>query len=382
MAHHSTVFSQILRLVPRHEFEGLARRHHHGRQLRRMSRWNQFVALMVGQLTGRSSLRDVVANLHAQARKLYHLGVRGMVARTSLARVNEQQPASLYEALFGQLLERCRQQAPRHGFRFKNPLYSLDATVIDLCLGVFPWATFRATKGAIKLHVGLDHGGYLPSFVAVTEGDRHEIQWARTLRLPRGSMVVFDRGFVDHEWWKQLDSKGISFVTRLKAKATYAVLERRRVRPGTGLTSDQTILLGAEAPIKLRRIGYRDAATGRHLVFVTNAFHLSAVTVASLYRERWQIELFFKWIKQNLKIRAFLGTSKNAVLTQIWIALCAYLLLAFIKFSNQLTRPLSRLLQLLQLNLFERRALVRLLQAEPDDTSGRFTPDQTSLAFR
>ena len=195
-------------------------------------------------------------------------------------------------------------------------------------------------------------------------------------------MVVFDRGFIDHEWWKQLSTKGIWFVTRLKRDSRYSVVDRSEVKPGTGVTSDQTILLGTDQALKLRRIGYRDPATGRHLVFVTNAFHLSASTIASVYRDRWQVELFFKWIKQNLNIRAFLGTSQNAVLTQIWVALCAYLLLAFIKFANRLRRPLSRLLQLLHLNLFERRDLVLLLRTATGGPPGFTPPLQPSLAFR
>ena len=363
MAAHSTALAQILKLVPRHEFDELARRHHQGRKLRQVSRWSQFVALMLGQLAGRSSLRDVVTNLTAQSRKLYHLGAR-VVARTTLARVNERQPYSLYEALFGRLLEHCMRQAPRHGFRFKNRLYSLDATLIDLCLSVFPWATYKATKGALKIHVGLDHSGCLPAFATITEGGRHEIQWARSLRLPCGSVVVFDRGFADYSWWKSLHRKKIIFVTRLKKSAIQRVVERRTVNPGSGVTSDQTVLLGGEGDngLRLRRVGYRDPETAKHYVFVTNAFHLAAKTVADIYRDRWKIELFFKWIKQNLKIRAFLGTSKNAVLTQVWIALCAYLLLAFIKFANQVGISLSRMLQLLQLNLFERRDLLCLLK--------------------
>ena len=186
------MFSQILKLVPRHEFESLARAHHQGRKLRKMTRWSQFVSLGLAQLAGRTSLRDVVSNLKAQAGKLYHLGC-GEVNRSSLARVNEQQPHSLYEALFGKLLARCQALAPKHRFRFKNKLYSLDASTIDLCLSVFPWAKFRTTKGAIKLHVGLDHDGYLPAFVQITEGCVHEVNLARRLDLPGGSIVVFER---------------------------------------------------------------------------------------------------------------------------------------------------------------------------------------------
>ncbi|MGH9380587.1 MAG: IS4 family transposase [Thermoanaerobaculia bacterium] len=365
MAHHSTVFSQLLQLVPRHEFETLARRHHQGRKLRRMSRWSQFLALATAQLTGRTSLRDVVSNLPAQTRKLYHLGC-GPVTRSSLARVNEQQPAALYEAVFGKLLERCQSSAPGHGLRFKAKLYSLDASLIELTLSLFPWARYQATKGAVKLHLGLDHGGDLPTFVHLTEGSRHEIQWARTLELPAGSIVAFDRGFADYAWWKSLTEREIRFVTRLKRGARYVVEERRDVTWKPGVTSDQAIrLTGRKARdhgLVLRRIGYRDPETGKHLVFLTNDFDLAATTIAKVYRERWKIELFFKWIKQHLKIKSFLGRSHNAVLTQFWIAMIAYLLLAVLKFQLRLRWSLSHILRLLQLNLFDRRDLAALFQ--------------------
>ena len=383
MAHHNTVFSQILKLVPRHEFESLARTHHQGRKLRKMTRWSQFISLGLAQLAGRTSLRDVVSNLKAQTRKLYHLGC-GAVNRSSLARVNEQQPHSLYEALFGKLLVRCQALSPRHRFRFKNKLYSLDASTIDLCLSVFPWAKFRTTKGAIKLHVGLDHNGYLPSFVQITEGRVHEVNLARALDLPSGSVVVFDRGYTDYAWYNQLNNKGIYFVTRQKTNASYTVLERRRASRAAGITSDQTIrLTGAKAdqcPIRLRRIGYHDPETGKRYVFLTNAFHLVPSTIAGIYKERWQIELFFKWIKQNLKIKSFLGTSRNAVMTQIWVAMCMYLLLAYIQFMSQLGLRMQQILRLLQLNLFERRDLNALLRGDPPEPSASPLQQQLQLA--
>jgi Transposase DDE domain/Domain of unknown function (DUF4372) len=330
-----------------------------------MSRWDQFLALAVGQLTGRASLRDLVANFNAQARKLYHIGGR-CIARSSLARVNQEQPASLFQEIFEKLLNRTQQHAPRHRFRFKGKLLSLDASLIELSASVFPWAKYQATKGAIKLHLGLDHGGDLPAFLTVTDGQQHEIHWARALDLPPGSVVVFDRGFYDYRFFNRLNQKKIRFVTRLKRDISYIVLERRKVRPGSGLTSDQTIrLTGRKARsfgLILRRIGYRDPETGKHYFFLTNATDLAASTIAKIYRERWKIELFFKWVKQNLKIKSFLGTSNNAVLSQLWVALCVYLLLAYIKFLAAAGWRLSQILRLLQLNLFERRSLVDLLK--------------------
>lgn len=369
MAHHNTVFSQLLKLVPRHQFETLAREHHQGRRLRKLDRWSQFVALAMGQLGARRSLRDVVTNLEAQGAKRYHLGCSS-VSRSSLARVNARQPHTLYEALFAKLYTRCQGLAPRHRFRFKHPLYSLDSTLIDLSLSVFPWAHFCLGKAALKLHVGLDHRGYLPAFAAITHGHRSDLEVARTLAFPKGSIVVCDKGYMDYAWFKALTDKGIFFVIRPRKNACYRVRTRQALTPSSGVSSDQIVQFTGTKPsaielAALRRVGYRDPATGKHYVFITNAFHLAAKTIAEIYKERWQIELFFKWIKQNLKIKAFYGTSKNAILTQIWVALCVYLLLAYLKFSARLGGSLQQLLRLLQLNLFVRRDLMALLRGDP-----------------
>ena len=238
----------------------------------------------------------------------------------------------------------------------------MDASTIDLCLAVFPWADFRSTKGAIKLHVGLNHDGYLPQFATITDGKTSDIEVGRTLEFPKGSMVAIDRGYNDYAWYNQLTEKGIFFVTRLKSNAKVRVISRRPILPDKGLTSDHTIEFTStqtakKCPIQLRRVGYRDSETGRHYIFLTNNFTLAAKTIADIYKARWQVELFFKWVKQNLKIKSFIGTSKNAVMTQIWIALCVYLLLSFIKFQAKLKRSLQQILRVLHLNLFEKRDL-------------------------
>ncbi len=369
MAHCITILSQILKLIPRHEFVTLAKLHHSGRSFRSASRWSQFTCLVVAQLSGRNSLRDIVDNVSAQMHRLYHLGCR-VISRSNLSRMNEDKPCELYEALFGRLLSRCQGLSSGHSFRFNNPLYSLDASVIDLCLSVFPWADFRTTKGAIKLHVGLNHVGYLPEFVAITEGSTHEVNIGKLLNIPKGSIVAMDKGYNDYSWYKQLTDKGIFFVTRLKTNAKYRVVSRRTVLKDKGLTCDQTIEFtgpqtSKRCPTRLRRIGYKDVLTGKHYIFLTNNFKLSAKTIADVYKARWQVELFFKWIKQNLKIKSFIGTSKNAVLTQIWIAMCVYLILAFIKLQSKLTKSMQQILRLLQLNLFEKRDLMALLQGKP-----------------
>ena len=369
MAHNNTVFSQLLQFVPRHEFDQLAKQHHAGQKLRKTSRWSQFVAMTLGQLAGRQSLRDIESNLKAQSYRLYHLGTEA-IARSTLARLNSAQPFSLYEGLFAKLYDRCRSHAPGHDFHFKNKLYSLDASLIDLSLKIFPWAHYAQGKAAMKLHVGLDHSGYLPSFAAVTLGKVSDIEMGRMLNFTKGSIVVFDKGYTDYRWFKHLNDKGIFFVTRVRKNAIWRVDARREVDRSTGLTSDQTITLTGIKPRKLglpclRRVGYRDSATGQHYEFLTNNFKLDAETIAAIYKQRWQVELFFKWIKQNLKIKAFVGNSKNAVMTQIWIAICTCLLLAYLKFSSKLGISVQKILRLLQLNLFMRRDLLALLRDDP-----------------
>jgi len=371
LAHHNTVFAQLLKLVPRHQFETLAKQHHVGRRFRRTSRWSQFVALATGQLTGRRSLRDVVSNLNAQITSLYHLGAQA-VTRSTLARVNERQPHELYEALFGKLYRQCSAIAPGHGFRFKNKLYSLDASTIELSLSIFPWAKFRKRDGALKLHVGLDHDGGIPAFMTMTDGKTHEIIEARELRLPSGSMVVMDRGYLDYSWFKHLTEQGIFFVTRSRKNLRYRVLERHPVNKSQGLRADQRIRLtgqkskAEDLPI-LRRVTYVDPDTAQRYEFLTNNFALSPATIAAIYKQRWQIELFFKWVKQNLKIKTFLGTSQNAVMTQIWVAMCVFLILAYLKYLSRAPASMQQILRLLQINLFMRRDLMALLRGDPPD---------------
>jgi len=382
LAHHNTVFAQLLKYIPRHEFETLANQHHIGRRFRTASRWSQFVAMPLAQLSGRTSLRDIVANLSVQAHRLYPWTVPYSHDRTSRASTSTN-PMTFTRPLFEKLLTRCQAMAPRHGFHFRNKLYSLDASTVDLCLSVFPWANFRTTKGAIKLHVGLDHESYLPESVILIDGKTTDITTGRARAFPSGSIVACDRGYNDYGWFKQLTEKGIFFVTRLKKNAQYRIVARRTVSSNQGLRSDQTIeFTGLQArkhcPMPLRRIGYRDPLTGKHYVFLTNHFALSAKTIADIYKQRWQIELFFKWIKQNLKIKTFIGTSKNAVMTQIWIALCVYLLLAFIKFQSTLDKSMRQILQLSQIDLFDKHDLYTLLRRDPTDNK-MVNPNQ--LAF-
>jgi hypothetical protein len=316
--------------------------------------------MAIAQISSRKSLRDVVSNIGAQRQRIYHLGMRS-TKRTTLARVNEQQPYQLYRDMFYKLLNRYRRHSPGHKFKFKGKVYLLDTTTIDLCLSVFPWATFRKAKGAIKLHFGIDADGYLPVFMNMTNGKKHESDWAKALTLHPGACVVFDRGFTDYSWYQKLTDRNITFVTRLKCNASYFRFGNRRRTDSNTIKSDQKIKLkGYTADFRL--VEFEDPETGKMYQFLTNSMSLKATEVAALYKERWQIELFFKWIKQNLKVKSFLGTSSNAVLTQLWIALCVYLLLSVLKFKAKLGISICQILRVLQLNLFDRRSIWELLK--------------------
>lgn len=384
MAHRNTLFHFMLNFIPRHQFAALEKQHGTGRKARKFSRWSQFVYLSFMQLTGRVSLRDGIRSMNSRLANLYHLGAKP-ASRSTFADANTSRPASFYEALFEKVYQRCQQLAPKHRFKFKNKLYSLDASVIDLSLGAFPWASFRRTKSAVKLHTLMDHCGYLPVFASITDGKTHETKVARSLRLPKGSIVVEDRAYTDYGWFADLEQNGIFFVTRQKSNAVYRVIERRRVNKKLGLSSDQSILLtgtkGRLCPQPLRRIGYRDAETGKHYVFLTNNFKLSAKTIADIYKERWQIEIFFRWIKQNLKIKAFIGNSRNAVMTQIYVALIAYLLLCLSKYLSKIPVSLRNLLGVIQLNLFRKCSLKELFEPPPNNRDKPNDSRQLSLAL-
>lgn len=308
----------------------------------------------------------------AQVSKLLRAGIQVM-SRSSFSRVNNEQPWQLYEALFYKLLGRCQPIAGKHSFRFHNKLYSMDASTIDLCLSVFPWAEFRQTKGAVKIHTVLDHDGLIPSFMDITDGKTHDVTVARTLELPKGSILTMDRGYVDYAWFQLLDTKGIYFVTRSKINMRYRVVKRNKVVKGSGITCDQHIELispkGQKYKGLLRRVGYKDPETGKQYHYITNHFKLSAKTIADIYKQRWQIELFFKWIKQNLKIKSFIGTSKNAVMTQIWLAMCTYLLIYYFKWKNSLTQSALDIIRLLHMNWFERRDITELFKPPKIDAS-------------
>jgi len=383
-----SIFSQILQLIPRDRFEAAVREHKAERHARGFTSWGQLVAMLFCQLAQAKSLREITEGLQASEGKLKHLGLPEAPARSTLGYANEHRPWELYETVFHQLLADCKKRlgAAQASAKLGLPgkLLSLDATVIDLCASVFDWAKFRTTKGAVKLHLLLDHDGYLPCYAVITEGRVHEIQVARKLKLQRGTMLVIDRGYTDYDWFQCLTAEEVHFVTRLKDNATYIVVERREAK-GDGMLSDEIIVLekqaGSDDAPFLRRIRYRDEDKQRELVFLTNHLDLPATTVAAIYKERWQIELLFKALKQNLRIKTFVGTTANALKTQIWTALIALLAVKFLQLQAKFPWSLSRLMALLRQQLFVYRDLWRWLETPFEPPVELTAEDSPQLPF-
>lgn len=385
MAHANTILSQTLHFIPRHRFQTCVDRHDGDRRVRKLTCWGQFVALLAGQLARRDSLRDIIETLASNKTALYHAGC-GEVKRSTLADANARRPHEVYRDFFYTLSAKVQRAAPKHPLELSRKLYALDSTFIELCLSVFPWAQFRQTKGAIKLHALLLLDGLIPSFLNITDGKTHDVTAAKKMKLPKGSMLTFDRAYVDYQWLKSLQTMGIRFVTRMKSNAQYRVVKSRKVDKSTGLRCDQTVRLTGpltkkKYPGELRRVSFRDPETGKDLVFLTNDFELTAETIAAIYKARWEIELFFKTIKQNLKIKTFLGTSANAVMTQIWIAMIAYLLLAWMKFLSKAGLSVQQVKRLIEVHLFQRRDLSDLLHKKWHQPPQHSVSDQLNLGF-
>lgn len=373
MAHSNTILSQVLKLVPRHEFSKLEQQLDKKRRRGSLTRWSQFVSLTVGQLTSRSSLRDIEMAMGSQRQQHYHLGCQE-IKKSTLARANEKLSADFYQSLFLKLYERCQISAPCKNFRFKEKLFSLDASIIDVSMKLFPQANYNTMKAAYKLHLGLDHDGLIPAFAAVTESKQSDMSQARLMKFPKGSVVVFDRGYNDFSWHNSLTEKGIFFVSRIRSNALYRILKRNDHSKAPCVTSDQIIEYTGDKAKKedlrpLRRIGYRDPKTKIHYVFITNHLTWSAQTIADIYKQRWQVELFFKWIKQNLRIKTFLGNTENAVKTQIFAALCTYLIVAYIKFQSRAKQTYQQILRLIQVNAFSKMGLSVLFDPPDKDVN-------------
>ena len=386
MHHHNTVLGQMLKMFSRYEFQKAVSETGTEYHARGFSSWNHFVAMLFGQLSGQDSLRGIEAGLATQGGTLYHAGVTP-VHRSTLAYANEHRTHELFKKIFLGMLSKCEAIAPRHKFRFKNPLYSIDATLIALCLSLYNWAKFRTTKGAVKLHVKLAHAGYLPTFMVVTTGKVHETRVAPSIPLERGDVAIFDKGYTDFKWYKSLDDKGVFFVTRMKRNAQYRVTERKDASRFDYIYSDQTLELKGfyskqKYPYKLRRIRSKDPETSKIITILTNNFTWSPKTIAQIYKERWQIELFFKCIKQQLKVKSFVGTSQNALLSQLWVALITYLLLSYLKFKSKFNWSLYTLCSIIPTNLFSRRNLWDWLNAPFHEKSNKPKHElQLSLSF-
>lgn len=357
-----SIFAQLLQLFPRLEFEKAVQQHKAEWHARGFTCLGQFVAMMFCHLAAARSLREIQNGLAASQGKLKHLGIPKAPSRSTLAYANEHRPWELYQTVFEQLLARCSSVAVgKKKFRFKNKLLSLDSTSIDLCATIFDWAQYKRTKGAVKLHLLLDNEGYLPCFACITDGKKHDVTIGRTLRFAPGTIVVFDKGYVDYRWWQEISEAGAFFVTRLKQDLKYTVIRENAVPERGNVRGDHWVEIEStqDPSLKqvLRVVTIWDEKTQGELAFLTNNFKLGATTIARIYKERWQIELFFKSLKQLLRVKTFVGTSANALKTQIWTALIAMLVLKYLQLRARYGWSLSNLVALVRQQLFVYRDL-------------------------
>jgi hypothetical protein len=362
------VFAQLMDFFPKYPFSLIVQRWGGDYRVRRFSCMDQFLCMAFAQWTGRESLRDIQTCLRAMDGKLYHAGFRATVARNTLAVANERRPWQIWADLAKLLIKHARRLygGENLAFELEQTVYALDSTTIDLCLTLFPWASFRRTKAAVKMHTLLDLRGNLPTTVFITDGRFHDVRALDWLLFEPGAIYIFDRAYVDFERLWRLHQARAFFVTRAKKNFDFRRLVSHPVDKSTGIQCDQTIALGGaqvskDYPDRLRRIRFLDPERGKRLVFLTNNFDLPAVTIAMLYKQRWQVELFFKWIKQQLRIKSFYGTTENAVKTQIWIAISVYVLAAIVKKELHLEPSLYTILQILSVTLFEKMPILQAL---------------------
>lgn len=362
-----SIFTQILQLFPRVQFQQAVEEHKAERHARGFTCWGQFVAMLFCQLEAARSLREICNGLAASEGRLRHLGVPIAPKRSTLAYANEHRPWNLYQTVFEQLLGRCYSAAAgRKKFRFRNQLLSLDSTSIDLCVSLFDWAQYKRTKGAVKMHLLLDNEGYLPCFAHITDGKKHDVTMGRMLRFQPGTIVVFDKGYVDYDWWRGMKDDGVYFVTRFKEDLKYEVIAEREVPQNRNVIQDREIRIAPyrkDFTLHLRLVTIWDEEKQQEMTFLTNHLKFGATTIARIYRERWQIELFFKALKQLLRIKTFVGTSANAVKIQIWTALIAMLILKYLQLKSQFGWSLSNLVALLRQQLFVYRDLYDWLES-------------------
>jgi len=371
-----SIFSQLMDFLPTYEFRQCVERYQGNYKLKSFSCWDQFLCMAFAQLTYRESLRDIEACLRAQQTKLYHLGIRGQVSRNTLAHANSVRDWRIYADFAQVLITRARALyvEDHFGVELAQTVYALDATTIDLCLALFPWAEFRKHKGAVKLHTLLDLRGNIPTVVIITHGKVHEVNILDQLSFEAGAFYVMDRAYLDFARLYKLQLASAFFVTRARKRFDCQRLYSQPVNRATGVICDQIVTLVNPVPRKgypekLRRIRYFDLQTQKRLVFLTNNFSLPPLTIAQLYRSRWQVELFFKWIKQHLRIKKFYGTSVNALKTQIWIAISVYVLVAIVKKELQLEGSLYRMLQICSVSIFEKSPILQALSVNEDQST-------------
>jgi len=362
------VFSQLVDFLPKKQFDKCVRKYRGNRRIKAFSCFDQYLCMAFAQITYRQSLRDIETCLRAMQPKLYHCGIRGNVSRTTLAKANEHRDWRIYADFAQVLINKARTLYANEdfGIQLNREVYALDSTTIDLCLSLFPWAKFRKHKAAVKIHTLMDLKGSIPTFIRITDGKVHDVNILDNLVLEPGAIYIMDRGYLDFARLYKFTQNLSTFVTRVKSNFDYRRLYYRKVDKTTGLRCDQTIRLNGfyasqDYPAVLRRIGYFDIETNNRFVFLTNNFALSALTVAQLYKCRWQIEIFFKWIKQYLRIKTFLGTTGNAVKTQIWIAISVYVLVAIVKKELAIKLSLGEILQILSIVLFEKVPITQVL---------------------
>lgn len=362
------VFSQLLDFLPNKQFDKCVRRYHGNHRIKSFSCFDQYLCMAFAQITSRQSLRDIETSLRAMQSKLYHCGIRGNVSRTTLAKANENRHWKIYADFAQILIDRARilYADEDFGIQLDREVYALDSTTIDLCMSLFPWAKFRKHKAAVKVHTLMDLKGSIPTFICITDGKVHDVNFLDELILEPGAIYVMDRGYLDFARLYTFTQNLSTFVTRAKTNFDYRRIAYRQVDKSTGLRSDQTIRLSGyyasqDYPASLRRIGYYDIETNKKFVFLTNNFTLPALIIAQLYKCRWRIEIFFKWIKQYLRIKTFFGTSINAVKTQIWIAISIYVLVAIVKKELKIELSMGEILQILSIVLFEQVPIGQVL---------------------
>lgn len=368
MAHYNTLLHQLLSLLPRHQFQKRVESSGADSYTKSFSTWNQLTVLLYAQASGKDSLRDIEHSLLAQSGRTYHVGLPARICRSTLADAGARRDWRVFEGLFYQLLERCQSVTPKHKFRVKSPLFSQDATVISLCLAAFPWARYRTAKGAIKLHCQLDHAGHIPCMIRLTDGKGQDLTvFKQEFPLVPDSIYVIDRAYIDFAYFRRMQEMGCTFITRLKSHIAYRVIGQHKELTNRAVLSDERIERTAanDGTLPLRLIRYYDKEKDVTLEFLTNNLALAATTIAALYKARWQVEIFFRWIKQNLKIQTFLGTSQNAVWTQIWVGMIYYLLLSYIKYQTKCSWALTYLHRLIRATLLDPMNLIDLVHLSP-----------------